>query len=428
MQHVIRKQLISLQLAAEQDAFTIQQRAKDYFYDQIAPALEKVLDELSSPGEMISIDRIEIDLGNLVWKNEKLIADSDDIYRLLKQSFSDRLLAEDSVKTNKAGNRVIRSIEEHACVQWLYYMENGVLPWALHHTHSAWLEQVLHQLAIDHALVEKTKDKIRHHRRFLSRVVRDHEEKYLQQLAEVITAKPQRGLIEAIDAIVRQTVLQPKEYHRSKHTLWAEALLQFAEGKTTWQPEETSLRLPDTGKQADSTENSPPLLQEGIFCSFAGVVLLHPFFKHLFRHLALLENGLFVDDAAKAKAVMVIYYAATGNTDAKDHELVVAKTLCGVPLNEVLDEGAYQLTELEKQETQNMIQAAIEQWPILHNTSVEGLQEGFLRREGKLIQEQNNISFRIETSGIDVLLDQLTWNLSIIKFPWLNQLIRVEWR
>src|SRR5687768_15899043 len=88
MKHVIRKQLIALHLAAQPDAFAVQQRAKDYFYDQIAPALEKVLDELSSPNEWISLDSLEIDLGDLTWKNDKLVADSDHIYRVIKQSFS----------------------------------------------------------------------------------------------------------------------------------------------------------------------------------------------------------------------------------------------------------------------------------------------------------------------------------------------------
>jgi hypothetical protein len=428
MKHVIRKQMISLQLTAGHDAFAVQQRAKDYFYEHIAPALEKVLDELSSPGEMICLDRLEIDLGDLTWKNEKLVADSDQIYRTLKQRFSQALSADAGTKTNTVSDFIVSSMEKHACLQWLYYMENGVLPWALQHTHAAWLEQVLHQLAIDHVLIEKTKDKIRHHRWFLLRVVRDHTEQFLQQLAGVIAAKPQPGLMQMIDISARLTELKPSEYRRFKHRLWSDALLQFSEGKTTYQPEEATPGLPVMRKVAEFADDSPRLLLEGIFCSFAGVVLLHSFFRHLFNHLALLENGKFINDAARQKAVLLIYYAATGETAAQDHELVVAKTLCGMPLTEVPDEGAWELTEPEKQEAQNMIQAAIEQWPIMQHTSIEGLQESFLRREGKLIQEQNNILFRMETSGIDVLLDHLPWNLSIIKFPWLDQLVRVEWR
>lgn len=428
MKHVIRKQLISLQLAAGQDAFTVQQRAKDYFYDHIAPALDKVLTELSPPGEMISLDRIEIDLGDLGWKNEELIADRDHIYRVLKESFADRLSAVSSVQQNKVSPVTVSSLWAHACGQWLYYMENGVLPWALQHTRDEWLEQVLHQLAIDHASVEKIKDRIKYNHWFLSRVVQDHTEQYLQQLAGVITAQPQPGLMNEIEALARQPQLPPQEYQRIKNKLWSAALLQFATGKTTFKPEETPLHLPLKGKSATIREADPPLLKEGIFCAFAGVVLLHPFFKHLFNHLSLLENGLFPNDAARAKAVQLIYYIATGKTAAKDHELVVAKTLCDMPLWKVLEETTYELTELEKQEAANMMQAAIAQWSLIQNTSIEALREGFLSRKGKIFQEQNTITFTLETSGIDVLLDHLPWNLSIIKFPWIDHLIRVEWR
>ncbi|OQP60575.1 hypothetical protein A3860_32695 [Niastella vici] len=427
MKHVIRKQLISLQLAAGHDAFSIQQSARDYFYDQVAPALDKVLTELSSPNEMISLDRVEIDLGNLHWKNEKLIANSEQLYQILKQSLSERLSATGREETNKATSVTVRTRPAHACGQWLYYMENGVLPWALQHTPAAWLEQVLHQLAIDHQLTARTKDLLKQHRWFLLRVVRDHSAHFLQQLAGVLTAKPQPGLPAEIDRMASQMELSP-EYQRTKHQLWSAALLQFAAGKTTWQPGEALPHLPGTTGEAVIPEAQPSPLQEGIFCAFAGVVLLHPFFKHLFNHLSLLENGLFINEAAKAKAVLLIYYAATGNTNPKDHELAVAKTLCGMPLWEVLEAGAYALTEPEKEETGNMLHAAIAQWTIINNTSAAGLREGFLSRPGKLFLEQTTITFTLETSGIDVLLDHLPWNLSIIKFPWLNQLIRVEWR
>jgi hypothetical protein len=428
MKHVIRKQLIALQLAAGQDAFTVQQQVKDYFYDHIAPALDKVLTELSSADEMISLDRIEIDLGDLALKNEKLVADNEHIYRILKQSISGRLSSTANAQKSNERPATIKSIPAHASEQWLYYMENGVLPWALQITHEAWLQQVLHQLAIDHVLMEKIKDKIKQHRWFVLRVVRDHPEQYLQQLAGVITAQPQPGLSQQIEAIARQMELPPQEFQQYKHKLWEQALLQFTAGKTRYEPAEESPRFTVTNKAPEITATEPSPLQDGIFCSLAGVVLLHPFFKHLFNHLSLLVDGLFTNDAARAKAVLLLYYIATGNTEAKDHELVVAKTLCGMPLWEAPEESAYQLTETEKQEALNMMQAAIAQWSIIKNTSIAGLREGFLSRQGKLFQTQTSITFTLETSGIDVLLDHLPWNLSIIKFPWLDHLIRVEWR
>src|SRR3954466_5245170 len=116
MKHVIRKQVISLQLNTEHNAFVVQQQAKDYFNDHIVPVLEKVLDEVSSPDESIILDKLEIDLGDFM-------ADSDHVYRILKQSFA-------GIIYRVKNNVTITSVEKHACQQWIYYMENGALPWA----------------------------------------------------------------------------------------------------------------------------------------------------------------------------------------------------------------------------------------------------------------------------------------------------------
>jgi hypothetical protein len=126
--------------------------------------------------------------------------------------------------------------------------------------------------------------------------------------------------------------------------------------------------------------------------------------------------------------VVLLYFVANGETEAKDHELVVPKIFCGMQLHEVISEESFLLAEVEREEALNMMHAAIEQWDIIRNTSVEGFRESFLAREGKLLIKENGIDFRIESRGIDVLLDRLPWNLSLIKFPWLDKLIHVEWR
>jgi len=46
MKHLIRKQVIALNLDAGLNAFLIQQQVRDFYYQQIAPAIEKTFDEL----------------------------------------------------------------------------------------------------------------------------------------------------------------------------------------------------------------------------------------------------------------------------------------------------------------------------------------------------------------------------------------------
>ena len=79
-------------------------------------------------------------------------------------------------------------------------------------------------------------------------------------------------------------------------------------------------------------------------------------------------------------------------------------------------------------EADNMLQAAIDQWKFLKNTSPTGLREGFLQRSGKYFTRNDKLYLQIESDSIDVLLDQLPWNIGIIKLPWMKDMLWVEWR
>ena len=140
MKHQIRKQVITLQLDAGQNAFLIQQQARDYYYQQIAPALEKLFDELSSENEIVHIEKLEIDLGDLGWKNDRFALDKESIYRILKQTFGNTVSASaNSIDSNALVS--YRTPEENTCLQWLYYMEKGVLPWEVQTTDEKWLSR-----------------------------------------------------------------------------------------------------------------------------------------------------------------------------------------------------------------------------------------------------------------------------------------------
>jgi hypothetical protein len=171
-------------------------------------------------------------------------------------------------------------------------------------------------------------------------------------------------------------------------------------------------------------ETIPP---EGIFIQHAGLVLTHPFLSSLFKRLEWLRNNEFITDEIHVKAVFILHYLATGETVAAEHELLICKLLCGYPLDEPLPAEII-FTEAELQEATDMLTALIQQWDKLKNTSVAGLREGFLQRPGKLFIKNDSPYVQVESHAIDVLLDYLPWNLSMIKLPWLKEILRVEWR
>jgi hypothetical protein len=166
---------------------------------------------------------------------------------------------------------------------------------------------------------------------------------------------------------------------------------------------------------------------EGIFIQHAGVILAHPFLGSLFRRLQWLQNNQFINDEAQVKAVFILHYLATGETIAAEHELVICKLLCAYPLDEPLPAEII-FTEAELQEATDMLTALIQQWDKLQNTSIAGLREGFLQRSGKLFMKNALPYVQVESNAIDILLDYLPWNISMIRLPWMKELLKAEWR
>ena len=169
------------------------------------------------------------------------------------------------------------------------------------------------------------------------------------------------------------------------------------------------------------------VLEEGIFVHHAGLVLLHPFFTALFNRLNLVNEGKFISTASQRKALYVLHYLATGKEEAEEFELLLPKFLTSYPLDEIIP-AFYMLYEIEKEEANVLLEAAIEKWDVLRSTSPAALREGFLQRQGKLYSKNGNYYLQVEAGAIDMLLDHLPWNLSMLKLPWMKELLRVEWR
>jgi len=167
--------------------------------------------------------------------------------------------------------------------------------------------------------------------------------------------------------------------------------------------------------------------EDGVFVQHAGIVLLHPFLNSFFNRLELLAGNDFVDQHAQQLAMQLLYFLGTGNQHPNEYELVIAKLLCAYPLQQPVETGIG-ISEEALREADDLLAAAISQWEILKNSSVAALREGFLQRNGKLFSKNGRLYLIVEKSAIDILLDRLPWNLSMIKLPWMNEILWVEWR
>ena len=181
----------------------------------------------------------------------------------------------------------------------------------------------------------------------------------------------------------------------------------------------------ESKKQAIDTIDST--IKEAIFIQNAGIVLLHPFIFMMYKALGWTEKGIFKDNVTQQKAILMWHYLATGSQDVAEYALVLPKILCGMSPQTPLGEIEF-LSETEQQEAEAMLQAVIDNWHILKNTSPDGLRAEFLQRDGKLDPHSlGGLTLTVEKKASDILLNSLTWGISLVKFDCMKEIIYINW-
>jgi hypothetical protein len=170
----------------------------------------------------------------------------------------------------------------------------------------------------------------------------------------------------------------------------------------------------------------PAAADERYAVRHAGVILLAAFLRPFFTTLELWTGKEWQSKAACYRAVHLLKYLCTGQQQAPEYSLVMEKICCGLPLDEPIPLDIM-LTEKEISESVLLLESIIGHWKMLKNTSVNGLRETFLKRDGILSRQENNWRLQVEQKTLDVLLDSIPWGFSTISLPWNGYLIFVEW-
>ena len=479
MQHLVKKQVIDITCSKRTDAFRMQQLISNHYWQDVLPLLTAVFNEISDEGKVTRIDKLEIDLGFISEKEMNEVRWNDEILSRIKTQLYEKLGGKEKDKL------VVHEITRMSiCKQWLFYMQKGYLPWNVLRIDEAWYYKVLEVLASDFAAIAELRKLIRQNPGVIRRIIEQHDENYLVKLVGVLTAVSQRELMDLIEELtqfVSSLSIIPALVSRNKKSevkkeIWYWVFELAAAEQSGMSSIELIERVlvdhstrDDILRVLDASNTSPgdrilPIIiklkdkpeqflvkkspatkeikkvqekkkddsdtgvdEEGIFVVHAGVVLIHTFLTSLFNRLQLLKGSNFIGKEAQQKAIYLVHYLSAGTTDAEEHELVVAKVLCEWPISLPVEKNI-EVTEDELNEADNMLQAAIEQWPVLKNTSISGLREGFLQRNGKIFTKKEKMHLQVEANSLDVLLDQLPWNISMIKLPWMKSILRVDWR
>jgi hypothetical protein len=190
--------------------------------------------------------------------------------------------------------------------------------------------------------------------------------------------------------------------------------------------ETSHLKPNELPKAAAPTSGPKDTDTKGFYVEHAGIVLLSPFLPAFFDRIGLLKKQHFIDADKQESALLWLHYLCTGKKECPENETLLLKLLCGIspeqPIPKKLNVPAKKLEEAEF-----LLRTVVEHWPVLKNTSPDGLREGFLQRSGKLINHGGQWQLTVERRPQDILFDQLSWGFSVIKYPWMKEMLVVEW-
>lgn len=477
--NIIQKTIIDLQYNGDKDGFMLQEEIADWCHKRLLAGLEEELQQAGLDGKVLKIDKLEFDL--------EIDATGDWMDKLLKELTTSvsRELSSRLGEITSADRAELLPASAIFFQAFIHFLENGYLPWwsdiekkesllngldelltagitekmrfELEKSirHERVQERLIWQLPTD--LFFKLMEAIRPEDRLTTKIL----EADIQNLIRDLLPAEKKSVEERFKKYFLRYVTEVDWMMRMEKTIKAFVremidddlihLLQPALEKLQYQPlrEEVQHELIKisgekhgqvrTDKKIRSGDSiieekkiSKPELpeskqtsgvDEGIYVCDAGLVVIAAFLPAFFERLQLLKNSEITD---KAQAVCLLQYLLAGNEEAAEFELVVAKVLCGLEPEMPVD-TMIPLTVEQKQEADEMLSSVIEHWKILKDTSVAGLRESFLRRNGKLFFNDNSWHLLVEQKGYDMLLRNIPWNISMIRLAWMKHMLKTQW-
>jgi contractile injection system tape measure protein len=467
--HVIRRQIVEIDLhGTESDGMALQRRLPDLCNRLVTPVLDLALARCDPNDQWIVVERLDVDLGRM--SPDALERDLPEaIGRAVESFFRDH--PSPSGQMEEAGNIQHRTDRETADDALIMFLRTGRLPWSFRIPPGRHLEEVL---LTAWTAREETPSPARRGALLDVLAVANARRRLQRQFSPEFLKSLLRLLSDAAAATVDVCLRWVQDLDHNNlpageqllAQLWESAFAGISSGSmpsprellvAAWRAVPADTRghgevrallapvLPDLvtdvehGATQSRTASHPPdrtrLLPmrpiaaggegvDGIYVDNAGVVLLHPFLPRCFEALGIAEGGRLVQPE---RALSLLHYLATGELSAPEYVLVLAKVLCDIAIDEPV--GAVTLSDAESAEAIALLEATIRHWEALRDTGTDALRSTFLMRSGMLTADDDGgWLLRVESQTFDILLDHLPWGISMIQLPWMQRLLRVEWR
>ena len=199
--------------------------------------------------------------------------------------------------------------------------------------------------------------------------------------------------------------------------------------QTGWESPKTDIPIAGAGSEPGKEairEKESVTSNDSLFIRNSGLVILWPYLESYLKILKLVETDRFISSRHQLQAVHELEFLARGRGEYREYDLVLNKVLCGFPLTAPVDTGL-KAEPIDPAEAGKLLPAVIRNWKIIADTSVKGFRNSFLMRDGRLTPQENNWTLIIDRKGYDVLLEKLPYSIHVVKLPWMEKPIYVEW-
>ena len=476
--HIIQKVFVEITINNKEKAFSIKKDINNFLAIDVFPEIEKYINalEYNFSDHTLQIPRLEL---NLDVKNSSLNTElKDKITQLFQEELSEMTKpVENFDQETESDSKSYLIDNERKLVQtFIYFLENGYMPWWNSDKKSiAFLEPKIFETLILVKDFKKSIIPVLSKQNVQKRIINQLSNEQIAQLyltvlknrdlkinLEVDVIRYLSKLNRADRQIVWSLVLNVlSEYLKTSNSNLREYLLQqiskieqtgFSQTKNNHQNWKTLVEIFPFIKENEilesikdnseikpenesvSTETIPQKNEEiheelkqndGQYVQNAGLILIHPFIKTFFEHCNLLDpkTQQLIDPELCAH---LLHYIATGKTNAPEYDMVFEKFLCNIPMHQTINKHI-KLSRKHKTQAKNVIESVQHNWNPMRKSSAALLQNEFFQRSGKLVVTDHDYTLIIERKAQDILLDQLGWGIGLVKLPWQEKFIFINW-
>jgi len=457
MTHQIQKQILDVTFhAPESAASVLQHRLSEWANGSLAAAVAQALDACTTAEEHLYLEELTIEIKTVSLDNFEHELPHQ-IAQALTRAIKDKLAQTQGAKA------ILKTSNQSTMEALGYFLQTGLLPWAYRiPTGQTWEQTIREAFLHEPALMKSVLLPLLQNVTVRERLITQFSQSFLEEILayfhtqsiaqvklffETLFAVNNGGISVDIHLIIRQIwndlwekvaesqaleineVIQKnwQNQDRSTRNILEKAIVPLAKQDAVyWGTLLTQLQSQKykSNLSRTSDKDTTPLEVDEIYLPHAGLVLLHPFLPRFFEGILCAADDELV---WVEKAALSLHFLATGQSEAPEYELAVAKVLCGIPLGQTLPKAvAWQQQDTEEAEA--LLGAIIKYWPVLKDSSIDILRAEFLQRAGKLSRRADGWLLQVEKRDFDIyLLAELPWSFSTIKLPWMKEFLWVEW-